>query len=692
MEYLSVYDQTGALLAVLDSADKVGYQLTHNDLWTASFSLPAGDPKNAFCQAHNWVKLPDSGRATGLYRIVGMPSSDESGLLGVKTYNLEHVMATMLDDILFGYHEIGGTGIYTEDVIAYILSHQAVGRWQLGTCDFHDQFQYHFENVSVLSALLSLGEVIAGEYTWVFDTDSEPWTVSLLRADSTPGCGIHYGRNLVGVTKSMDATTLVTRLYPLGYGEGVNQLTIREANSGSPYLTADTAATWGVKCSVWTDTRIQDARTLKARAQAILEQYKNPYISYTAKAVDLYRLTGYSWDNFMPGKLVKVMDSEHGIDFNARIVSISKRDVNGDPGAIEITIANAVRDAADSINTLADRVGIGELYSQGATNLFAIPFADNADQSHPAKFRVYIPSGMVRINQMLLSWSITAFRAYSTSAAAGGSTTQTSSAGGASTQTSSFKETVTLTDEYGGDCVVSSATRVVDSDVDTGNIGWTQGPRDNVDGNVMTRTGSESLTTNGGGSHSHVVDSHRHDIGHGHAVDFDGYTVTVYDHGGYSGYSNPNTDTEANHTHTIGAHSHGMDHFHRLKSFTIPPLSIEVPGHTHNVRIPGHDHTVQIPEHTHSVTLPDHTHGIVYGIYEGGRAQSVTIYVDNTQVPWWELSSNEIDVVQWLAKDENGKITRGTWHEIRIVPDSLTRIEANLTAQVFVQSVGGGDY
>ena len=46
----------------------------------------------------------------------------------------------------------------------------------------------------------------------------------------------------------------------------------------------------------------------------------------------------------------------------------------------------------------------------------------------------------------------------------------------------------------------------------------------------------------------------------------------------------------------------------------------------------------------------------------------------------------------YLSTDDNGKIRRGAWHEIQIVPDGLTRIEANLTAQVFVQSVGGGDY
>lgn len=750
MEYLSVYDQAGTLLAVLDHADKIGYDLKHNDLWTGSFALPSDDPANACCQAHNLVRLPDGSRDTGLFRIVGMPSGEESAMGGVRTYNLEHVMATLLDDVLFGYHEVGGTGVNTRQVMQYILNRQTVRRWQLGVCEFDDQFQYHFENVSLLSALLSLGEVLTDEYTWDFDTDTEPWTVNLRRADATPGCGIHYGRSLVKITKSMDASALVTRLYPLGYGEGVNQLTIREVNGGVPYIDADTINTWGVKCSVWTDTRIQDAATLKARAKQVLDGYKNPYITYTAKAIDLFLITGYSWDNYMPGKLVRVMDSEHGIDFDARIVSISKRDVNGDPGDIEITIANTPRDAADSINTLADRVGIGELYSQGATNLFAIPFADNADPNHPAKFRVYIPAGMVRINKMLLSWQIASFRAYSTGAAAGGSTTRTSSGGGGGAPTTSVSDTVTYTSEDGGDCTVTSAQRVVakSTDGDTDLIGWTFGPRDNVDGNVMNNTGSATLTTGSSGSHSHWVNSHDHSLGshshglnghthsvdrhyhdignhvhvmsHGHESYDSGGIFGVYDYNGVTersgsgstGYSgdgetgaatgstgtatgntgtrSPGTDIQGGHSHDIAAHGHWMSHYHRLASFTIPPLNIEIPAHGHNVKIPGHSHTVQLPQHTHDVTLPDHTHGIVYGIYEGGRASSVTINVDGESVPVG--SGGEIDVSGYLSKDNNGKIRRGAWHEIQIVPDGLTRIEANLTAQVFVQSVGGGDY
>ena len=794
MESLTIYNQSGQQLTILTTADKVGYNLKHNDLWTAQFSLASGDPGNGYCAAHNLVRLPDGTRKTGLYRIVSTPSSEEVALGGMKTYNLEHVMATLLDDVLFGYHEVGGTGVTTRQVMQYILDRQTVTRWQLGTVDFNDQYQYHFENVSLLSALLSLGEVLTDEYTWEWDTDTTPWTVNLKRADSDPSCGIYYGRNMVSVQKTMDASALITRLYPLGYGEGVNQLNIKEANGGTPFIDADTISTWGIKCSVWTDTRIQDAATLKARAQQVLEAYKNPYIAYTAKAVDLYRDTGYSWDNFMPGKLVTVMDGEHNINFDARIVEISKRDINGDPGDIEITIANTPRDAADSINTLADRVGIGELYSQGATNLFAIPFADNADENHPAKFRVYIPAGMVRINKMLLSWQLQSFRAYSTGAAAGGGTTKTSSSGGGSTQTTTVHDTVVLTSEYGGDTTITQPERTV---VPSGTalLGWTGGPYKNSQGDA-TYMGStdgslDTLNTGAAGGHhhgmghTHNIDAHHHGMDHYHTVNGHRHTVNSHDHSigshdhsfsgsdtvywqhwhdlsggdtvhtgnvsdniyvpksvtisGTTGSSSgstgsaspetssaspntsgakqsnddrnytgdtalttggaraqdelrPNTDNEPDHQHALTVHGHGMDHFHYFSSLRIPAFDIELPAHTHNVKIAGHNHTVDIPAHTHDITLPDHTHDIVYGIYEGGRASNVTIKVDDETVPASEASSREIDVSGYLSKDDNGKIKRGAWHEIQIVPDKLTRIEANLTAQVFVQSVGGGDY
>lgn len=753
MDEVTVYDQGGKLLAVLDNADAVSYELKHNDLWTGSFSLPTGDPKNVYCQAHNLVRLPDGSRDTGIYRIIGMPSAEETAAGGMREYSVEHVMATLLDDVLFGYHEIGGEGITTRQVMQYILDQQVVKRWALGTVAFSDEYQYKFENVSLLSALLSLGEVLTEEYTWDFDTSATPWVVSLRKADASDGCGIHYARNLVGIEKTMDASALVTRLYPLGYGEGVNQLNIRSVNGGVPYLDADTASTWGIKCSVYADTRIEDAAVLKARAAAVLEGYKNPYITYTAKAIDLHRMTGQSWDNYMPGKRVRVMDGEHGISFAARIVSISKKDLRGDPGSVEITIANAVRDVADSINTLADRVGIGELYSQGATQIFAIPFADNADPEHPAKMRFYIPSGLVRINRMQLSWELSAFRAYETGAAAGGSTTQTSSSGGGSTATSSSSEDVACTSESGGETTVSQPVRVLSSD--GGGTAIAIGNFANIDGTgYSTAANTAGLTTDDAGKHKHTI-GHTHDIAahkhtcfkHAHTInshshDFSGSQSLAWGHqhsygsigdkgntGGVVGYkpkdigisgttggrtltaneagdgdsssvalmtggtSNQNSGESGSHNHAIPAHTHKFQHAHKVEfSINVPGFTVDIPAHTHNVKIPGHNHRVSIPAHTHELTLPDHTHDITYGIFEGTTARSVRLLVDGAEVPSEAISKRELDISAYLEKDEGGKITRSAWHTVELVPDKLTRIEANLFAQTFIQSTGGGDY
>ena len=589
MEYVTVYDQSGKLLGVLENADEIAYTITHNDLWTASFSLPSGEAKNALCQAHNMVRLPDETRKTGLYRIVGMPSSEETAEGGRKTYSLEHVMATLLDDVLFGYHEIGGTGVTTAQVIAYILDRQTVRRWALGVCEFSDQFVYKFENASLLSALLSLGNVLTDDFTWDFDTTTTPWTVSLRHADATPGCGIHYMRNMVGIEKTMDASTLVTRLYLLGYGEGVNQLTIRDVNGGLPYIDADTIAVWGVKSSVFADTRIEDAATLKARGQAVLDRYKNPYISYTASAIDLTRITGQEWDNFMPGKLVRVMDGEHGVDFSARIVSIAKSDARGRPGDIEITIANTPRDAADSINTLADRMGISELYSQGATNLYSQQFADNADANHPAKMRVFVPSSCVRINQMLLSWTLEPFRAYETGAAAGGATVTTTQSDGASTQTSSAGGVSERTSNSGGAQTVTREQTFMSTTAATGGViseaGYPSGCTGGALGTDGVSVGSETSAAGGGQCSSTPVvveyaDSHTHSFSGSDSLSW-GHSHSTYSSfepgdntGGVNNYSaktisiSGTTGSGGRHYHTTYAHSHSISaHTHKTTSW-----------------------------------------------------------------------------------------------------------------------------
>ena len=648
MSYVKVYDQQMRLLAVLEDATQVQYHRPRNELSTGSFCLPLADPKIDFCQAHNYVEIEDPPRKPMLYRIVSEPGVNLiSGKL--REFTLEGAEASLLDKLIFGYHQIGGTGVDTEAVLRWLLGWQdEPKRWVLGTCDFHYQFEYKFESAHLLSALFSVSACIIDEYTWVFDTTQTPWTVSLKRASTTPSCSLIYMRNMTDIHRSMDATGLVTRLYPVGYGEGVNELHIGSVNGGVDYLDADTIDIWGVKEAVYPDKRIEDAETLKARGQAVLSELKTPYLSYTAYAVDLSRYTGQAWDMFEEGELIRVMDcAERGIvQFDARIQSIQKGDVYGAPHGIQLTIANGERDVTGAINALADRAGIMELYSQGATNMTADQFADNADPDNPFEFPLYLDSDMRRINKVLLNISIEAFRSYEKGAAAGGGSTTTSSTDGGRTVTSESGGSATVTEEQ-RTVTTEAVTGVAIAGRDGDTSGNTGAPlvagvnkaetdasegastgnsskyyTDGVGSDIMTGTNesqatgiSSLITTDSGGSSvstggsGELMTGYSDDTSHTHLTDY-------HDHGDNGTTKvrvtvNSSTASHrhslSSHSHTMGTHTHGMSHTH------------SVPGHQHPVGF--HNHGMA---HTH--TIGDHTHGMLH-YHNFSHMHNVTVAV-----------------------------------------------------------------
>ena len=53
---------------------------------------------------------------------------------------------------------------------------------------------------------------------------------------------------------------------------------------------------------------------------------------------------------------------------------------------------------------------------------------------------------------------------------------------------------------------------------------------------------------------------------------------------------------------------------------------------------------------------------------------------------------DNIDIVEYLSKDDSGKIRRGTWHTVEVLPDTMSRIVGAVFSQTFCNSRGGGDY
>lgn len=682
----------------IDTAIRCGYKQTLNELDTATLELAAGDPVTELIDVPtSWVRLTDGEDYVGLYRVKSaVHAEQESGT--TVTYELESAECTLLDDMLIGHHELGGTELDTRWVLNYILARQSTARWELGACDFADQYQYNFEDVTLLESIMSLGEVLVDEYAFFFDAREKPWTIRLRKLGQEATKVLVYGRNVTAIRRTINGR-IVTRLVGRGYGEGDNQLTVSSVNGGKDYIDADaeTMARYGVRVGLHADLRQTDPATLLARMRAILESGKRPQVSYEATCADLHMLTGEDWDNAQVGDRVLILDEALGETVKTRVTGREKTDIEGDPGSVKLTLDSSVRDTAEELNEILDKIGVQELYSQGATNLYSMQISDSCDADHPLEMSFYVPGNVLRINRCLLKWQIEAYRSYAKLAKSGGGSTRTSEEGGGGTVTIPA-QTISIGVKYSSGPMDAA---------DGSAVSLTGGPKDYLGG---VKTATDKAGNHGHNfTHVHALASHSHNfigtsktysIAHNHSLsagagatggiysgnknikvtpegEVEGsgtlWTTGAYDSQGGSGKQG--TSENGTHSHDF-AHAHDMPHVHDIQhEHVIPSMWFD------------------LEPHRHSVKIPEHTHDIEYGIYTGSRAKTVTIKVDGKEIPAEDLGDEkEIDIAKYMSANADGRVTRSTWHKVSFVPDALTRITANLFFQVFIQSRGAGDY
>lgn len=609
---LIVYDSNMKKLAYLENAYDVWYDLKLNELWTCGFTLPRDDKKNQYCEPYNYIELYDGDRRIELFRIMqNNQTKDDKNYI---KYECEHVLATLLDDIMFQYHQIGNLGVYTRNVIRYVLDRQTTPRWQLYECDFSRQFEYKWENENLLAALFSIPQPFQEKYRWEYNTTGSTWRISLKDISNNHyKADIQYKKNMKSIVKESDATNLVTRMYLLGYGEGDNQLTVKSVNNNIPYIERNTAK-YGLKSSVLIDRRFEHAKSLLEYGKAMLNELSEPFINYKVETTDLYRVDKHKYEPFFPGDNVLIRDREDNIDFVVPIIQVSKKDVTGNYLLTELEIANKSRSTASTISELQNRARINETYSQGATNLQQIVHADNADKNNGLVIKFYIPTEMARINKLILNYTIEPFRAYIKGNQAGGAVYISTGAGGGQ-----YKNTTT---SAGG--------------------------------------GSFSSTGAGGGMYRDTESEKQYDAGMERI-----YTKTR-DGIDYSVWID---------LYIVRSHSHGFI----------------VDDHTHQTSTRDHTHqtAIDLQDHRHQVITQDHSHPPIYGIYQSTRASRCYLKIDGTTIYNYD---NEVNIIPYLSKDGGGKIRRGTWHTVEIIPDTLTRINASLFIQLFTNSRGGGDF
>lgn len=519
-----IFDQGMSRLAYLENASAVGYELPLNGLWTASFSLPADDPKTAYCEPLNYVEIYDGETRIDLFRIIGedLTRSNES----YRVYSCEHVLATLLNDVMFRYHQIGGSSIRTPQVLQYVLNQQTTVRWMLSSCDFNRQFEYNWENSNLLAALFSVPNCFDVEYQWEWDTTVYPWLLSLKAPNENLQAEIRYRKNMLGIKKTVDASKIINRVYALGYGEGVNQLGIESVNNGIPYVEdVGSQQAYGILSSILVDCRFERPENLKAYAKQIMDEASQPYVSYEVEGIDRFRLDNDEYGRMWPGYLTRVVDEADGITLRTRVVDVSKSDLRADPGAIQVTLANKDQNIAGSISDLQSRALINETYAQGATNLMVQNFADDADPTHPATLKVWVPGSAARINKMALTVDFEPFRGYSKAIKSTKINLTTTNSGGGSTSGASSTSSTT-----------SSATELLPENMTPDNTDTTHVHNHGIDAGVRlakVNNNNEIIGSVGwvpSGAHTHGGHSHTVDLKHTHTTPDHSHGITMPEH------------------------------------------------------------------------------------------------------------------------------------------------------------------
>lgn len=379
-------------LAILDNVISANYTKRLNEIWTAEFTLPADDTKNEYCTPFAYVEIYDCGERVELFRIISSDYSDSGGIKTI-TYQCEHVIATLLDDIIFGWEQ---HNLSIRDILTLILAKQSKVKWILGTYHFGLLGNFGFENENLWSAILSVTKIIYEDFQFAYDTTTYPFVLNLIRPTDDITAEIRYQKNLIGIKKTVDNTNLATRYYALGNGEGRNQVTIASVNDGLDYIDTENVATMGVISTIFIDKSELEPSTLKQKLIAYIDKTKTAMIKYSIDASDISAITDADIDKLTNiGNMVKIYDDELG-EIDDRVVSVSKSDIFNNPSEISIELSNKSAEVIDWKR-------INEISSRGFTTLQS----DNCimKQEEGGKWNeweFYIPSDAKKVNKCTL--------------------------------------------------------------------------------------------------------------------------------------------------------------------------------------------------------------------------------------------------------------------------------------------------
>lgn len=270
-----------------------------------------------------------TGKDVFIGRVLKCPDSmDEQGLI-CKSVTCEGRLGWLYDSVQ-PYVEYKMVGIRT--VLASFISkhntqvgddkHISVGQV---TVTGENNYTYSVNWVSTMDAI---SEQLVGKFggeIQLRDQDGKVYIDYLEHIGHGTDTKIELAVNLKTISREIDETSVITRLYPLGakLTDSEKRLTIGSVNGGKDYI-EDSAlvAKYGVISGTQTWDDVTQASILKTKATAFLKNANKAKTQYKITAVDLSTID-MNFEQFELGCWYRVVNPLMGIDEDLRIIGIT---------------------------------------------------------------------------------------------------------------------------------------------------------------------------------------------------------------------------------------------------------------------------------------------------------------------------------------------------------------------------------
>ncbi|WP_294402646.1 phage tail protein [uncultured Clostridium sp.] len=298
----TVLDSKMRQIAILETSKNVVLEQEVKGMDELSFSMPLSDSKRPLCKNEGNVLMFDT-----VYII--------RNIIDDKNKNMSDIYCEA------NWYDLAYAEPFTPDKLDWVSQEVFYimkdilepTEWEVGTVEVKNKVTMHLDiEYNRLSALRKLESLCSGEL--VFNTVTKKIDMVIDGGKET-GALIMYEKNAKTMTVERDTRELITKLIPYG----ADDMTIADANDGVIYI-EDYSYTDKVRCQVVKDDRYTNPYELKTMGEKALAELSKPRSSYKTTISELMTRSGLEHENFFIGGLVRIHDTELGIDVKTRIM------------------------------------------------------------------------------------------------------------------------------------------------------------------------------------------------------------------------------------------------------------------------------------------------------------------------------------------------------------------------------------